>query len=146
MPTVLDHIALNVNDPGLMLGFYQDMLGLAPERAEAWRRGKVPFPSVRVNADCIIDFFPKALWEEGAGDRPLKRSPAPGMNHFCLRYDPDEWAALVARLADRGVVIETGPVPRFGAHGQGVSVYFHDPEGNYLEARHYPEDEGTDDS
>jgi len=156
MSISIDHVALSVNDAETMLAFYHDVLGLALERAEEFRRGEAPFASVRVNADSIIDFFPRALWEGGgagpagsagpagpagpagsAGNGP--RPPQPGMNHVCLAYPPGEWAALVARLADRGVHVDKGPVPRWGAHGGGVSVYFHDPEGNYLEARHYPD-------
>ena len=32
-----------------------------------------------------------------------------------------------------------GPVPRWGARGNATSIYFHDPEGNEIEARYYNE-------
>jgi catechol 2,3-dioxygenase-like lactoylglutathione lyase family enzyme len=44
-----------------------------------------------------------------------------------------EIAGAVAHLADQGVAIELGPVRRFGALGEGRSVYFRDPDGSLLE-------------
>ena len=31
------------------------------------------------------------------------------------------------------MTVELGPVARFGAQGEGLSVYFHDPDGSLLE-------------
>jgi catechol 2,3-dioxygenase-like lactoylglutathione lyase family enzyme len=36
-----------------------------------------------------------------------------------------------------GVAIETGPLLRQGARGQGTSVYFRDPDGSLLELISY---------
>ncbi len=41
------------------------------------------------------------------------------------------------RIKTNNVDIEEGPVPRWGAHGTGTSIYFRDPEGNLIEARYY---------
>jgi len=49
------------------------------------------------------------------------------------------WADLLERLKANNVAIEEGPVPRWGAHGSGTSVYFRDPEDNLIEARYYGE-------
>ena len=56
--TAMDHIVLNVPDIDRSLAFYIDVLGLEPERLEEFRQGKVPFPSVRVSAETVIDLFP----------------------------------------------------------------------------------------
>jgi catechol-2,3-dioxygenase len=69
MQCVMDHIVLNVTDDEKMMTFYTRVLMLAPERWARYRGGSVPFPSVRLNADTIIDLFPKKLWR--------KKPPAP---------------------------------------------------------------------
>ena len=58
--TAMDHIVLNVRDMGRVLDFYQNVLGLPAERLAEFRRGEVPFPSVRISADTVIDLFPVA--------------------------------------------------------------------------------------
>lgn len=129
----MDHIVLNMEDEDRMLDFYTRVLDLSPERLVEFRAGTVPFPSVRLNADTIIDFFPKPMWQQ-------KVAPGPGgrhFNHLCLALEKDDWDALRDRLAAAGVAIEAGPVPRWGARGSGTSIYFRDPEQNLIEARHY---------
>ena len=119
--TGLDHVVLNVADVERSLAFYCDELGLAPERAEEWRRGEVLFPSVRIDADTIID---------------LLAAPRTGENadHLCLVVAPTDLAALKA--SGRFDVVD-GPATRFGARGNGTSLYVRDPDGNTVELRHY---------
>ncbi|MBD0742780.1 glyoxalase [Streptomyces sp. CBMA152] len=119
-----DHLVLNVQDVERALDFYTGPLGLEPVRVEEWRAGKVPFPSVRVNANTIIDLF----------DRPRGES---NVDHICLVVDPLDWQEVI----DSGVfTVLDGPVPRFGARGSAISVYVQDPEGNTVELRWYPQD------
>jgi catechol 2,3-dioxygenase-like lactoylglutathione lyase family enzyme len=138
MECLMDHIVVNVTDVEKMVAFYNEVLGMPPERLEEYRAGRVPFPSVRLNADTVIDLFPKRLWEndapEGTGHVNL--------NHFCVAFNKEAWDALRDRLENHGVAIDEGPVPRWGAHGTGTSVYFRDPENNRIEARYY-EDSDT---
>lgn len=135
MNCLMDHIVLNMEEDERMIGFYSKVLMLATERLEEYRAGKVPFPSVRMNADTIIDLFPKNMWRKtstgGSGRRNL--------NHFCLSLSKKDWEDLTARLDANQVKIEDGPVPRWGAHGTGMSIYFRDPEANLIEARFYEE-------
>ncbi|MFI7283277.1 VOC family protein [Micromonospora chersina] len=120
--TGFDHLVLAVTDVERSLSFYCDTLGLAPVRVDRWRAGEVPFPSVRVNADTIID---------------LVRGEPGGSNvdHFCLVVEPLDWVEVV----ESGVfTVLTGPVPRFGARGTATSIYVRDPDGNTVELRWYP--------
>jgi catechol 2,3-dioxygenase-like lactoylglutathione lyase family enzyme len=119
--TGLDHVVLNVADVERSLAFYCDELGLAPERVDEWRRGEVFFPSVRVDAHTIID---------------LLATPRTGENadHLCLVVEPVDLEAIKA--SGRFDVVD-GPATRFGARGDGTSLYVKDPDGNTVELRHY---------
>ena len=132
MQAVMDHIVLNAEDVEALVHFYTTIVELEPERLAEFRGGKAPFPSVRVNADTVIDLAPKMMWE-----RTRPRTPGrPNLNHFCLTLEKTEWESLRERLAAHKIAVD-GPHPRWGAHGHGTSYYFHDPEGNEIEARYY---------
>lgn len=133
MQCLMDHIVLNVEDDEKMVAFYSEILLFEPERLEEYRKGKVPFPSVRLNADTIIDLFPKKMWQGSDRTGGIREN----LNHFCIALSTETWENLLKRLHDNGVEIEEGPVPRWGAHGTGTSIYFRDPEGNLIEARYY---------
>ena len=130
--TAMDHIVLNVRDMGRVLDFYRTVLGLEAERLAEFRRGEVPFPSVRVNADTVIDLFPVA----GSDAEGPHRSD---LNHFCLVLGAADLRPLMAHLEAHAVAIEEGPVTRWGAHGNGTSIYFRDPESRLIEVRCYGE-------
>ena len=133
MRCLMDHIVLNVEDDEKMMSFYSQILVLTPERLEEYRAGEVPFPSVRLNADTIIDLFPKSLWEQ----TDLNKLGRLNLNHLCIALSKEQFDGLLERLKVNKVDIVEGPVPRWGAQGTGTSVYFRDPENNLIEARYY---------
>jgi catechol 2,3-dioxygenase-like lactoylglutathione lyase family enzyme len=139
MQCLMDHIVLNVEDDEKMIAFYSKVLMFAPERLEEYRARDVPFPSVRLNSDTIIDLFPKKMRQKSARAAQGREN----LNHFCIALSKGTWEKLLERLQANKVTIEEGPVPRWGAHGTGTSIYFRDPEGNLIEARYY---EGHDSS
>ena len=56
------------------------------------------------------------------------------MDHLCLRVEPFDQRAIVAHLEKHGVKV--GEIRnRFGAEGNGVSIYLTDPEGNIVELK-----------
>ena len=55
MQCTMDHIVLNVEDDEKMMDFYSKVLMLEAERLHEYRAGMVPFPSVRLNSDTIIE-------------------------------------------------------------------------------------------
>ena len=136
MQCSMDHIVLNVEDDKNMINFYSKIMMLETERLEEYLADEVPFPSVRMNSETIIDLFPKKMWQATAAPSVGGRS---NLNHFCIFLSKEAWDNLSNRLNDNNVEIEEGPVPRWGAHGTGISIYFRDPEGNLIEARYYEE-------
>jgi catechol 2,3-dioxygenase-like lactoylglutathione lyase family enzyme len=43
----------------------------------------------------------------------------------------------MAHLQRHGIPVEKGPMRRFGAKGEGTSVYFRDPDGSLMEFMSY---------
>jgi len=66
MKCLMDHIVLNVKDDERMINFYTCVLMRPEERLDEYRARQVPFPSARLNADTIINMFPKKLWKKDA--------------------------------------------------------------------------------
>jgi catechol 2,3-dioxygenase-like lactoylglutathione lyase family enzyme len=116
-----DHIVLTVADTERSLAWYCGELGLSGERVEEWRRGEVPFPSVRLDATTVIDLL--------AGERIGENVP-----HFCLVTEPTDFEAVAA--SGRFEVVD-GPIRLWGAQGWGTGIYVRDPDGNVVELRHY---------
>ena len=128
--TELDHIVLRVKDVETSLRFYTQVLGLPAERVEQWRAGEIRFPSARLNADTIIDFF-------GTDQEPVGRDGAKNQDHFCMVIEPTDMEELKAKFEGIGVDIQAGPGKRWGSHGDGISLYIYDPDDNVVELRHY---------
>jgi len=129
--TGLDHIVLNVKDIDRSLAFYTEVLGLAPERVEEFRKGEVGFPSVRINSHTVVDLSPSK------NPTAPKDASQRNLNHFCLVVEDEDLHALVNYLRDRQVEVHQGPVSRWGARGRATSIYFRDPDGNEIEVRRY---------
>jgi cytochrome P450 family 142 subfamily A polypeptide 1 len=117
-----DHLVLVVSDIERSLAWYQRHLGLAPLRCDEWRRGEVPFPSLRVDEETIIDFI------VGPHDGPGS------LNHICFVLSEEDLA--LAKGEPELTIVEEGA--RFGARGVASSIYVHDPDGLLVEMRAYP--------
>jgi catechol 2,3-dioxygenase-like lactoylglutathione lyase family enzyme len=61
------------------------------------------------------------------------------LDHLCLSIEPFDGEAILQYLAGQGHA--AGPVEsRYGAEGQGPSIYVKDPEGNVVELKGPPWD------
>lgn len=127
----LDHLVLRVADLERMLAFYCGALGCTVER-RVERLGLVQLRA----GDALIDLVPVdgALGRAG-GAAPGREGR--NLDHFCLRVAPFDEAAMRAQLRAHGV--EAGPLEsRYGAEGEGPSLYVADPEGNVVELKGPP--------
>ena len=127
----LDHVVLRVRDLDAMLGFYRDTLGCPVERT-------LDIGLVQLRAgSSLIDLVPvdSELGRAGGGPPDGPRN----MDHFCVQVEPFDEEAIRETLARRGY--SAGPVEsRYGALGDGPSIYVEDPEGNTVEFKGPPFD------
>ncbi len=133
----IDHVVLWVVDPLSSLRFYRDMLGMTAVREEEYEAGKAPFPSVRVNDDCIIDLMATSMLDPA---RKMTGGQAGGqaLNHLCINLERVNYEDIERRLARAGVEMTPGPKSSFGAQGYTPhSFYFNDPDNNIIELRYY---------
>jgi catechol 2,3-dioxygenase-like lactoylglutathione lyase family enzyme len=124
----IDHIVLRVRDLDRALAFYCDALGCAVER----RRDDLGLVQLRAGRS-LIDLVPVDGELGRAGGAP-PGSGGRNVDHFCVRVDPFDEAAIRAHLARHGVAAgETAK--RYGAEGEGPSIYVTDPDGNTVELK-----------
>ena len=123
-----DHIVLRVRDKDAMLGFYVGVLGLAVDRD----RPELGLTHVRAGPQMIDIITLDGRLGQLGGEGPGKEGR--NLDHFALQVRPFDEAAIRAHLAAHGVaVVEEGS--RYGADGDGLSLYVHDPEGNTVELK-----------
>lgn len=127
----LDHVVLRVRDPERVQRFYCEVLGCTVEKVQE-KIGLVQLRAGRSLVD-LVDVAGKLGREGGAAPGPEGRN----LDHFCLRIEPFEPEALAAHLKAHG--LEPGEVvSRYGAEGEGPSLYLQDPEGNTVELKGPP--------
>ena len=123
---------LMVDDVARSVAFYRDVLGCPVE----WDRPELGLTHIRAGGSLIdlVTVDGKLGQMGGAPPGPEARN----LDHFALAIRPFDEAAIRAHLAAHGVaIIDEGQ--RFGAEGNGTSLYLHDPEGNTVELKGPPD-------
>jgi glyoxylase I family protein len=131
----LDHLVLRVTDLQAMMTFYIDALGCTVEKVQE----DLGLYQLRAGT-ALIDLVPI----DGELGRRGGAPPGPearNLDHFCLRVDPYDADEIIAHLNRHGVATEP-VVSRYGAEGQGPSIYAQDPEGNTVELKGPPWPDG----
>ena len=124
----IDHLVLRARDAERLVRFYCDVLGCAVEK----RQEKLGLIQLRAGS-CLIDIVGVDGELGRMGGAPPGREGR-NLDHFALRIERLEPKALRAYLARHGV--DMGEVKsRYGAGGEGPSVYIEDPEGNVVELK-----------
>lgn len=126
----IDHVVFRVSDLHASLRFYTEVLGASVEKVQAG----IGLYQLRAGTS-LIDLVPV--------DGPLGRmggaGPGPegrNVDHVCFRVLRWDETAILAHLASNG--IEAKVERRYGAEGDGPSIYLSDPDGNGLELKGPP--------
>jgi len=127
-PLGLDHVVLRIADLDRSLAFYCDILGCVLDR----RRDDLGLYHLRAGrAQIDLVTLTGELGKRGGGPA---QPDGPNMDHFCLRMEPFDGPALMDYL--RGHGLEPSEIAqRFGAEGEGPSLYIQDPDGNTVELK-----------
>jgi catechol 2,3-dioxygenase-like lactoylglutathione lyase family enzyme len=126
----IDHVVLRVADLERVANFYIDVLGARWEN----RQEAIGLYQLRLGA-ALVDLVPVDGKLGRMGGAPPGREGR-NVDHICFRVLPWDGDAVLAHLGSHG--IESEIVSRYGADGEGPSVYLSDPEGNNLELKGPP--------
>jgi glyoxylase I family protein len=127
----IDHLVLRVVDLESMIRFYTQALGCTVER----RRPDLGLVHLRAGRS-QIDLVPvDGTLGKAGGAAPGKEGR--NLDHLCLRLESFDLQAIRRHLAPFGVEVGESK-NRFGADGEGPSVYIQDPEGNSVELKGPP--------
>ena len=127
----IDHIVLRVVDLDRMIRFYTDVLGCTLER----RQDAIGLVQLRAGSS-LVDLVPVDQKLGRMGGAPPGKEGR-NVDHFAFRVEPFDEAAIRAHLARFDV--SHGPAEsRYGAEGEGPSIYVTDPEGNTVELKGAP--------
>ena len=126
----IDHVVFRVADLDSAIRFYTGVLGATVEKVQA----EIGLYQLRAGSS-LIDLVPL--------DGPLGRMGGAGpakegrnVDHVCFRVLPWDESAILAHLAGHGIEAEVER--RYGAEGEGPSIYLTDPDGNGLELKGPP--------
>ena len=125
----LDHVVLLVDDMDAATRFYTEVIGCTVDRA-------VPeYGMLQLRAGAALIDLVACTSAEGAWAKPEVEGGR-NMDHVALATGPWDPDALRAHLAAHDVeIVEEGM--RYGARGDGYSVYVLDPSGNTIELKGY---------
>jgi catechol 2,3-dioxygenase-like lactoylglutathione lyase family enzyme len=126
----IDHVVLRVMDLERVAHFYTGVLGARFEKHQE----AIGLYQLRVG-NSLIDLVPvDGMLGRMGGAAPGREGR--NVDHVCFRVLPWDGEAILAHLKQHG--IESEIVSRYGAEGDGPSIYLADPEGNQLELKGPP--------
>ncbi|MBN8741743.1 MAG: VOC family virulence protein [Lysobacterales bacterium 69-70] len=127
----LDHIVLRARDQDALVRFYCEVLGCSVEK----RQDAIGLVQLRAGVSLIDIVTVHGKLGRLGGAAPGR--DAHNLDHLCLRIAPFDRDALCAHLRAHGVTPgEYGS--RYGAEGEGPSLYLQDIEGNRVELKGPP--------
>lgn len=125
----IDHLVLRVRDLGRSVAFYGEVLGCNVVK----RRDDLGLIHIRAGASMIDLVAVDGLLGIGGGAAP--GAEARNVDHLCLRIDPFNEQDIIQHLALHRLRPLGPATVNFGAEGDGLSLYFNDPDGNIIELK-----------
>ncbi len=127
----IDHLVLRVVDLEAMIRFYSEVLGCTLER----RQDELGLVQLRAGRS-LIDLVPvDGKLGRAGGAAPAKEGR--NLDHFCFRVEPFDETTIRRQLESAGIHVGEA-ASRYGAEGEGPSIYISDPEGNTVELKGPP--------
>ncbi len=120
----LDHVVVRVSDVDRSLAFYCEILGCSEER----RVERIGLVQLRAGS-CMIDLIDAKDNSPSVG--------AENMDHFAVRLESFNEAEIRSFLTEHGIASGEA-TSRYGAEGDGPSIYIEDPDGNKVELKGPP--------
>lgn len=126
----IDHVVFRVVDLQKVAAFYIDVLGARWEK----KQEAIGLYQLRVGRS-LVDLVP-VDGKLGASGGAAPGREGRNVDHVCFRVLPWDGESILAHLGKHG--FEGEIVSRYGAEGDGPSIYLTDPEGNNLELKGPP--------
>lgn len=121
-PQAIDHLVLKVADMPLMLDFYCQVLGCHLEKVQH----NIGLWQLRCGS-ALIDL-------QQLEQPTVAAQSGHNLDHFCIAVAPFDAPAVADWLRHNEVTPGTIAL-RYGASGEGPSIYLQDPEGNRIELK-----------
>lgn len=125
----IDHLVLRVQDLSRSIEFYRAVLGCDVVR----QRDHLGLVHLRAGAS-MIDLISVDGTLGARGGAPAGTG-ARNVDHLCLRIEPFNEQSLIEHLDAFGLSPLGRAEVNFGAEGDGLSLYFPDPDGNVIELK-----------
>lgn len=125
----IDHIVFRVRDLNKSVEFYRSVLGCDVVR----QRKELGLVHLRAGASMVDLVSVDGTLGQQGGAAPAAEGR--NVDHLCLRIQPFDEPDLIRHLTEHGLSPLGKAEIRFGAEGDGLSMYFEDPDGNVIELK-----------
>jgi glyoxylase I family protein len=125
----IDHLVFRVRDLDASVAFYEIVLGCSIAR----RRPELGLIHMQAGASMIDLIAIDGKLGRAGGEGP--KTEGRNVDHLCLRIEPFNEQDIVKHLAQNGIEPRGPASENFGAEGEGLSLYFDDPDGNTIELK-----------
>ena len=125
----IDHVVFRVKDLARSVAFYRAVLGsdIVKDRQD------LGLVHMRAGTSMVDLISVDGKLGRAGGAAPSDQGH--NVDHLSLRIEPFDEAAIVKHLSKFGLSTRGKATMNFGAEGNGMSLYFADPDGNVIELK-----------